>query len=266
LCGFSHIGWNGYAWFLAGGWELSIGSTVGHTRAALALPAVLAALAVFSPSSADAAMITVQPIRVCDNGGSACANASGQLYEAYTDKIWAQAGIDVLFLPWVVLDNSSYLSVGSESLGNLFLLANYANTISMFFVHEIASCASATAAYGCSELGGDDIAIADLIFSENRVDTIAHEIGHNLGLSHCNSSGCGSDSLEYSGGRKIPTSLNDVAPDGKRWDKLSDAEIAKALASPLVKPTPEPGSFALVIGGVALAGVYTRRNRRRRVS
>jgi len=53
-----------------------------------ALPAVAATLA-----------LTIQPYQICDDDGTNCANSAKSLFEAEGDKIWAQAGIDLIFLP-----------------------------------------------------------------------------------------------------------------------------------------------------------------------
>jgi hypothetical protein len=108
---------------------------------------------------------------------------------------------------------------------------------------------------------GDDIAISNAIFSYSavgRMDTIAHEIGHNLGLDHCDP-GCGgyngSDLMASGGIRLIPQSLDDVYPTGLDYDRLTVAQIATVDASPLLFPSnvPEPGTLLLTsLGGLCL--------------
>ena len=50
--------------------------------------------------------LVINPIQVCDDLGTICANPSLELFEAETDAIWMQAGIDIEFLPWSVMNDS----------------------------------------------------------------------------------------------------------------------------------------------------------------
>ena len=64
----------------------------------------------------------VQPIQVCDDNGFNCADM--QFYEDITDKIWAQAGIDITFLTPNRLNNSTYLSIAPNP-DTVFPFTNY---------------------------------------------------------------------------------------------------------------------------------------------
>jgi hypothetical protein len=95
-----------------------------------------------------------------------------------------------------------------------------------------------------------------------RIDTIAREIGHSLGLPHCNdadrleAAACGADFLMRSAGRTIPAAVGDIDPNGLKLDKLSAVERAAALRSPLV---PEPSTWLLTL---VVAPLFLRARKR----
>jgi hypothetical protein len=225
--------------------------------------AILFSFAIPRPLSAG--IVYVQPIQVCDDDGANCANSAEELFSAATNKIWAQAGITIDFLSFTTLDSTALQIINTAAdLNSLFTDASAnasATVISMWFVKTINNCGG-DPAYGCATLSGNRIAIDDDTFSFNsgagRIDTIAHEIGHSLGLGHCNEGGgtCGGDFLMNGGGRTIPGGLGDITPDGAKLDKLSAGEITTAQASPL--NTPEPGTVTLAALGV-IAFTFRRR-------
>ena len=53
--------------------------------------------------------ITVQPIRICDDLGMNCTMTG--FFEAETDRIWAQAGIEIEFLPLTQFNSSEFLDI-----------------------------------------------------------------------------------------------------------------------------------------------------------
>jgi hypothetical protein len=117
--------------------------------------------------------------------------------------------------------------------------------------------------FGCAPAPGDDIAISDAVFTYNggagRLDTIAHEIGHSLGLNDC--SDCGGNNLQAIGDiRNITQSLADIYPNGAD-DQLTAAQIETADASPLLFPSesgtvPEPAT--LLLTAVGALGLWLR--------
>jgi len=225
-------------------------------RAALLAGLALVPLAGTLP----AATLLVQPIQLCDDGGANCANNGRTLYEAETDLIWSQAGIDVQFFNWVTLNSSALLDIGSAAEFNSLFSDPVAdprdNVVSMFFVATSNQCGGTVSGtlFGCAYTPGNRLFITDAVFSFNsgigRRDTIAHELGHNLGLPHRSDNAA--DFLMTSGSfRSVPTGVADIVPNGAGLSKLSADEIATARASDLL--TPEPSTMLLSMFGFAFA-------------
>jgi hypothetical protein len=104
----------------------------------------------------------------------------------------------------------------------------------------------------------------DAVFSQTRLDTIAHEIGHSLGLPHTEDNS--PDNLMTAGFARIaPKNIDDITPDGLGLDQLNPGQSSKALRSPFAggaSPIPEPGTLLLVgIGLVGLGAAYRWRDR-----
>ena len=176
--------------------------------------------AVLAPIAAHSVTIDVQPIRVCDDAGMNCAAVS--TFEAYTNKIYAQRGDTVNFLPVKTLNSSKYLTLDTvaeadELIGSTTGTQRSSGAYDMWFVKSIVGPRAGRAA-----LSGDGSVISNAIIGLNRVDTVAHELMHNLGANHSSSTII--DAPRYlmapGGIREIPTQLSDVAPDGKQLSRL----------------------------------------------
>lgn len=235
----------------------------------------LAAISILSiwlvgPSCSEAGLfIDIQPIQVRMDDGTN--GAPHGFFEDAGDKIYHQvgSGIDLRFLSVRTLDNTAFLNLETDAeIVNLFTGANHgqnANTlvINMWFVNSISG------AYGVGFLGGNGVAIASDVYTFNggigRLDTIAHELAHNLGLDHVTDP----NNLVASGGvRHVPSSLSEITPDGPGYDQLTPEQIAIILRSPFVISgdgnitTAEPKSIILAAGGVGLMIFWRlRRNR-----
>ncbi|MEO8026057.1 MAG: PEP-CTERM sorting domain-containing protein [Bryobacteraceae bacterium] len=222
---------------------------------------------------AQAGTVFIQPIHVCDGAGANCGNSSETLFEAEGDKIWAQAGISIFFLPWTSFNSTSFQNL-DENIGSTTSLQALVNTpgnganpnalvLDFWFVTSIIAPGGGSA-FGEAFLGDNGAAIADIVFSAGRIDTIYHELGHNLGLPHPDESAPGCTTfvqtqLMASGGcRTVPSNISQITPSGT-LDVLAAGEIATAQASPFDQAVPEPATFGLL--GAALLGVFAVRRR-----
>ena len=217
----------------------------------------LAAAALFASASAQAAPtmeVTIQPWVVCDDAGANCATTG--LFDAFTQKIWAQADIVVNFLAFQQVNSTARLNEDNFSdLGNV----GDASVIDLWFVNDLFDCGGPFgpgSLYGCGTSDGW-FAVTQEVFDYSvigRVDTLSHELGHVLGLGHNDFGAGAADNLMTSGGsRSIAQLLGDVNPDGLGLEKLSAAQIAEARSSSFASNlVPEPGTLALA--ALALLG------------
>jgi hypothetical protein len=213
--------------------------------------------------------LVVKVVTVCNTAGTTCAShgpAADPFYEAEADKIWAQAGIDIKFVDigTKILDSGKF--TGASGVGD-FTGALAGPGTTMYLVGDLV-CGGCTL-FGEAYLNAGGLvinmgAVTAFNLGIGRLDTIAHELGHNLAIGHTEAD---NHFLMHSGStRFIPSSLGEICPDGPCYDLLPADQIALARRSSLLidfvpdpGKTPEPGALALVALALMSAGVARRR-------
>jgi hypothetical protein len=164
------------------------------------------ALAANAGAGTTTMVVPVQPIDVCDNSGANCASTAGlAAYETIANLIYQQAGIQFAFAPVTQYDNAQYLTDTVDTTGitvfdqahDLVRLpghgqSQYASALNVYFVNNLVSTTAGVVNPGTSTLGyglvgGNGAVVATAPDANGRVaalDTLAHELGHNLGLTH----------------------------------------------------------------------------------
>ncbi|WP_442777161.1 PEP-CTERM sorting domain-containing protein [Sphaerotilus montanus] len=241
--------------------------------------------------------LTINVFQVCDDFGGNCAStgpAGNAYYAAETNKIWEQAGISVVFSSTVTqINQSKYLNLydtqdisqshytfgdlaaaygtgGPVSSGpiDMFLINDYegAYGVGWYGTGGLVMSMSTISSFDCSGAAG----------CTGRIDTLAHEIGHNFGLvavgspySLTGDTAHSTDNNQLMGPgqtRNVPTTIADINPSGLGLDQLSADQIALARTSLLltdVSPVPEPEGYAMMLAGLGVMGFVSRRKQRR---
>lgn len=235
------------------------------------VPSAFAALAI-NPAMDITQRVTVQPIIVADNNGSNRAeffgtSAQQSIIEGFIDDIWAQAGIDVDFLP-----STTWNSTDANNNLSLFPTINAAdaagvnnsdpNVINMYFVNMMGGGAPGeNSASGVGVVDGNGVRqfvgtnLLDFTGGQEVIaSVVAHEIGHNLGLPHI----------------VMADNLMQAAGSSNDGEELNSAQIATALNSglsvdvsvtPPPPPPPVPVPAAAWLFGSALLGLVGIRRR-----
>ncbi len=233
--------------------------------------------------------VDIRVVDVCSSTlGCASDGPSGnKFYQAEVNAIWAQAGIKVNFVSETYLGgvNNSYGAAG-VTYGNMFYNINDSavnsfsnldslfggandNIIYMYLVHSINVPAGGTT-YGEGWVNGSGFTVAmDVVVAQNRMDTVAHELGHNLGLLGVAQGGVAwhsndpNDLMGAGSIRTVPTSIGQISTDGVTGlDRLPGSQVAVVTGSYLVYDVvPEPSVLMLLV--IGLVGVVGTRRRAR---
>lgn len=235
-----------------------------HATASLSLGLLLASgLTTTAWAAPITKQLVVNVVTLCDDAGNNCAShgpAGNSFFAAETDKIWAQAGIDIEFVLAGTINDTSRLN-GQDSVDD-FTGALAGPGTTMYLVNTLTPGLFGEAWVNAGGLVVNMSAIMNFNGGIGRLDTIAHELAHNLGLRHSDATD-GFDLVASGGIRNIPGSIDDICPDGSCYDRLSQAHIDIALRSSLlidfVGDVPEPTALALSLGALLAAGAARRR-------
>lgn len=166
--------------------------------------------------------------------------------ETGMDAIFSQASfgntpVDIRIGPSVQHVDASLLNMDSAGKWATLTGAHYgaANVVNFWFLDDLTWCGNINPGYvGCGETPGNDF-VVESVFADSgfNAELLAHELGHNLGLSH----NAGINNL--------------MDPFINGGTDLSAAEVATILASGLIQTDAAGGLFIEIIPVLIVAAV-----------
>jgi len=206
-------------------------------------------------------VLTVQPIQVCATTNG-CANPDLELRLEWTQAIWDQAGIRIEWLPWSTFTSNVFFNVGNPPY-----LATFDNLTSFPAIHGGSTAAKVVNMWFVNDLRIDGTGqdAAGLTFGSSiivdeqgvaRKDTIAHELGHSLGLDHVSSPE--NNLMRVS--RTQPASIDDIVngvTSQLTADQITEARSSSLLTLPISAPSivSEPTDEVIALGTRATLSV-----------
>lgn len=197
--------------------------------------------------------------------------------EAGMDTIFSQASfngdtIDIRFGATQTIFNTSLLDIDSAAEFNFLASPTFGAppTVRMFFVDSISHCGGGGSFLGCAFQPGSVIALNSIsVAGGNGAKTMSHELLHNLGLDHVLPDN-GTNLMNPTVGSDILTTaqadfIRGFGPGNAagpliQFDGLQRFIMITPIAV-MASPVPEPGTYGLMIAGLALLGVFSRRRK-----
>ncbi|MGV7210748.1 PEPxxWA-CTERM sorting domain-containing protein [Oxalobacteraceae bacterium A2-2] len=219
------------------------------------------------------------PVLLCCAG--AVQAGSVTLYENQLDAIFGVAGLGIdiridaartiVHPDWTVLNQAEFNTMAGYSYAHS-TLGVAAKAVPVFFIDSFDPSlggAPTSGVIGLGWVGLGGLAVNSYV-AGNAVygsTVVAHELGHNLGLSHggihgdlmypnLDASGSATHFESYEISTILRSSLVQVDALGQKYIEIAPFAVVAAL------PVPEPASWAMLLGGLGLIGAMRRRNAR----
>lgn len=241
--------------------ELSLAESLGAAAShRLGLTLFLAgAVCLLMANSASALplsyLLQVRPVMICQEsaGSVTCPTIEPGFLEQETDKIFAQAGIDVEFLD--LLERRQAMPSVFDSIEDAAVFGSGDGIVEMIIVGAFGT----ELKFGEASQINNLIVIDDDVFTAPRRDTIAHELTHLLGELHATDP----FNLMTGLGRLVPESLDQISLDGLSGrSRLTPTQIARMIESPHLQSVPEPTTGQLLLLSFLGLSCVGRRSRR----